>query len=101
MLAACGSTHGAASSEASSLKANPTVSAAVNKAKIEALSCIKTGGGHKVVIMCLEDLAPKPLRAQVGQCELKAFTSNMFSHSGRVALKEGTPEANCLVAAGV
>jgi hypothetical protein len=99
-VAACGPSHGAAKSEASSLQANPTTSKAITTAKAAALSCINAGG-HTAIIRCLEGLVPPPERLKVKRCLISTFSTDILSHAGRMNLKSGNPEAVCLQKAGL
>jgi hypothetical protein len=83
--AACGPSHSGAAAQHSALKsaeANPSVEAAVAKAKKDVITpCIDGSSGVSSFIGCVKGKVPKAQRKTVGKCLVKAALADKKGHT--------------------
>jgi hypothetical protein len=91
-VAGCGSTHSGAAVQRSALKsaeANPTVEAAVAKAKKDVINpCIDGSSGVSSFISCVKTKVPKAQRKTVGKCLVKDALADKKGHTAYQAEQE-------------
>lgn len=87
LLAGCASSHGSASAQASQAKgvlhsatANPSVQAAIAKAKKDVVNpCISASTGAGSFVSCVKAKLPKSQRRTAGRCIAKALLADHIS----------------------